>query len=102
MRVKSGRFSDDAQGELETALTIIGIIAFIAATLMIIGGINLATNGTKSNHVGAGLMWIGGGCLIGDLGGVVIFQSPKLLIAGVAGVVLIIIGAFISLGASLF
>ena len=84
--MKRGLINDD-HGQLQ----IIGAIILIIGIIMIIYGISIASNGT----VGSGLMWVGGGIILGfGIGGMVAtFNYYSIAISGPAGVVVLIIGA---------
>lgn len=75
-----------AQGMI---FAIFPIILVIAGLILIIIGITTAGGGC----VGTGLMWVGGGIIVGDFGGFVMVKNPYVLVAGGAGFVILLIGA---------
>jgi hypothetical protein len=77
-------------------MQLIGIVIVLIGICMIIYGISIASNG----EVGSGLMWIGGGILLGfGLGGAATtFNYYSIVISGPPGVVLVIIGALMKAG----
>ena len=77
---------ETGQGPL---LAIFPIVLVLIGVIMIFVGISTASGGC----VGTGLMWIGGGIIIGDFGGFVVVKHPFVLIGGGAGFVVILIGA---------
>ena len=81
------RRDDSAQAE------IVALVLVIVGVALIIYGGTLAT-GTE---VGSGLVWIGIGIIVADVGGFVVFETPYVLIGGGAGFVIVIIGALIHL-----
>lgn len=89
MRINMGK-NDNGQMQL------IGIVIVLIGICMIIYGISIASNG----EVGSGLMWIGGGILLGfGLGGAATtFNYYSIVISGPPGVVLVIIGALMKAG----
>ncbi len=86
--MRSLRGDDDAQ-----IAEIIGLILFVAGIVLIIVGLTQATG----SDVGSGLEWIGGGVIIADIGGFLEVKVPHVLIAGGAGFVVLLVGAFIHL-----
>jgi len=89
LRINMGK-NDNGQMQL------IGIVIVLIGICMIIYGISIASNG----EVGSGLMWIGGGILLGfGLGGAATtFNYYSIVISGPPGVVLVIIGALMKAG----
>jgi len=79
---------DEAFGQAPI-LILVSIVLVIIGVIMIFVGITTATSGC----IGSGLMWIGGGIIIGDFGGFVQVQTPPILIAGGAGAVILLVGA---------
>ncbi len=78
----------DALGQAPI-LILMTVVLVIIGVIMIFVGIATASAGC----IGTGLMWIGGGIIVGDFGGFVSIQAPPVLIAGGAGAVIVIIGA---------
>jgi len=78
---------EDDTGQIQ----LIGIAILIIGIAMIINGISIASHG----EVGNGLMWVGGGILVGfGIGGAATtFNYYSIVISGPPGVVVLIIGA---------
>lgn len=70
-------------------LTVLSIILIVVGVVMILIGVSTAQSGC----VGSGLMWIGGGVIVGGFGGFVTVQNPYVLISGGAGFVIVLVGA---------
>ncbi len=78
---------ENAQTEI---LALILVVAGIV--IIIIGGV--LASGTE---VGTGLIWIGIGIIVADVGGFVVVETPTVLIGGGAGFVILLAGAFLHL-----
>ncbi len=70
-------------------IAIFPLILVVIGLVLIIVGISTATGGC----VGSGLMWVGGGIIVGDFGGFIQIKNPYVLIAGGAGFVILLVGA---------
>lgn len=77
-------------------IQLIGIIFVIIGVAMLIYGISIASNG----QIGSGLMWIGGGIIVGfGIGGTATtFNYYSIVVSGPPGIVLIIIGSLMKAG----
>lgn len=70
-------------------LVLLSVVLVIVGVVMLLAGIATASSGC----IGTGLMWIGGGIIVGDFGGYLSIQIPHVLIGGGAGAVILLVGA---------
>ncbi len=87
------RIRDDVCGQ-GGLFELVAVAMLIIGVIMILVGIGIVNGG----GLGLGLMVIGGGMVIGDIGGVIIVENSYVLIGGAAGAVFLLIGAFIRYG----